>query len=359
MIAPIEISNRKVGEGFPAYLIAELSANHNGDYQFAADSVYAAKEAGADAIKLQTYTADTLTINSDKAPFLIKGGTLWDGKTLHELYAQAFTPWDWQPKLKEIADKIGLHLFSSGFDASAVDFLEEMNVPAHKIASFEIVDIPLIRRMAKTMKPIIMSTGMAALDEIQEALDAIRNEGNSKVILLKCTSAYPAPPEEMNLRAMSFYREQFKVNVGLSDHTLSHFAAWASVARGGCVIEKHLTLSRQKKSADSAFSLEPSEFKVMADGIREIEKTLGRIQPVLGDEESKSRKFRRSLFVVESVKAGELFTEKNVRSIRPADGMPPKFLTSVIGKKAVCTVERGTPLQPEMIQGWDHVAAAR
>lgn len=359
MISPIEILNRKVGEGYPAYLIAELSANHNGDYQFAVDSVYAAKEAGADAIKLQTYTADTLTIDSNKAAFSISGGTLWDGKTLYQLYAQAFTPWDWQPKLKEIADKIGIHLFSSAFDASAVDFLEKMNVPVHKVASFEIVDIPLIRRMARTMKPIIMSTGMAALGEIQEALEAIQSEGNSSVILLKCTSAYPAPLEEINLRAMSFYRNHFKVNVGLSDHTLSNFAAWASVARGGCVIEKHLTLSRKKKSADSAFSLEPSEFKVMADGIREIEKTLGTKHPDLGENESKSRRFRRSLFVVESIKAGELFTEKNVRSIRPADGMLPKFLAAVIGKKAACAVERGTPLQPEMIEGWSHAAATR
>lgn len=345
----ITINRRRVGPGQPTYLIAELSANHNQDFDQAVRIIEAAKKAGADAVKLQTYTADTITLNSDKEYFRVKGGTLWDGQTLHSLYEQAYTPWDWQPKLKKIANDLGMDLLSSAFDNTAVDFLEKMQVPAHKLASFELVDLPLIEKMASTRKPLIMSTGMAALEEIEEAVSAARKAGATQIALLKCNSAYPAPPEEMHLRTIPELARRFNVPVGLSDHTLGITAAVTAIALGACIIEKHLTLSRATPSPDSAFSLEPGEFKAMADAVRTAEKALGEVHFGYSEKEQASRRFRRSLFVVQYVKQGEVFTSQNVRSIRPADGLHTRHLPEVLGKRATRDVERGTPLSWELV----------
>jgi pseudaminic acid synthase len=346
----VEINGRRIGRKEPVYIVAEISANHNHDFNQAVELVKAAREAGADAVKLQTYTPDTLTINSDKEYFRVGGGTLWDGRNLHDLYGEAYTPWDWQPKLKQIASDLGLDLFSTPFDHTAVDFLEEMGVQAYKIASFELVDIPLIQRIARTGKPIIMSTGMATLEEIEEAVKAIREAGGTQLALLKCTSAYPAPPEEMNLRTISDLAARFGVPVGLSDHTLGIAVPVAAVALGACIVEKHFTLSRSIQGPDSPFSLEPHEFKAMVEAIRTVEKALGRVHYGISQEEAKSRVFRRSLFVVEDIKAHDVFTEDNVRSIRPGHGLAPKYLPEVLGRRAACDLLRGTPLK------WEHVA---
>jgi pseudaminic acid synthase len=340
----VHIAGREVGKGSSTYIVAELSANHNQNFDQAVRIIRAAKEAGADAVKLQTYTADTITLRSDKDCFRIAGGTLWDGRTLHDLYQEAFTPWEWQPKLKAIAEELGLHLFSSAFDDTAVDFLEGMNVPAHKIASFELVDIGLIEKMARTGKPLIMSTGMASQDEIAEAIAAARGAGATQIALLKCTSAYPAPAEEANLRTIPELARRFECPVGLSDHTMGIAVPVAAVALGACMIEKHLCLRRSDGGPDGAFSLEPSEFKAMVEAVRTAEKALGSIQFAPGTREANSRRFRRSLFAVEDLKKGELFTRHNVRSIRPADGLHPRHLPEILGKTAARDVERGTPL---------------
>jgi len=350
----VKIAGREVGRGKPVYIVAELSANHNQNFDQAVRILHAAKEAGADAVKLQTYTADTITLRSDKECFRIAGGTLWDGRLLHDLYQEAFTPWEWQPKLKEIAGELGMHLFSSAFDDSAVDFLERMSVPAHKVASFELVDIGLIRKMARTGKPLIMSTGMASEAEISEAVEAARGaapgNGPAQIALLKCTSAYPAPPKEANLLTIPELARRFGCPVGLSDHTMGIAVPVASVALGACIIEKHLCLRRADGGPDGAFSLEPEEFKAMVEAVRTAEKALGSVQFGAGPRETNSLKFRRSLFVVEDMKKGEFFTKQNVRSIRPADGLHPRHLNEVLGKRAACDVERGTPL------GWALVA---
>jgi len=345
----IQIGNRQIGPGCPVYAVAEMSANHNQDFDQAVKILHAAKEAGADAVKLQTYTPDTMTIRSDKEYFRIGKGTLWEGKTLYQLYKEAYTPWEWQLKLKEIADEIGIDLFSTAFDPTAVDFLEEMGVPVHKVASFEIVDIPLIEKMASTGKPLIISTGMATLSEIEEAVQAARKAGTTEIALLKCTSAYPAPPEEMNLRTIPHLAEAFGVPVGLSDHTLGIAVPVAAVALGACIVEKHFTLSRDIPGPDSAFSLEPQEFKAMVEAIRVAEKALGKVSYEVGEREAASRVFRRSLFVVKDMKAGEVFTHENVRSIRPGYGLPPKFLKEVLGRRAACDIKAGTPLEWRMI----------
>jgi pseudaminic acid synthase len=343
------IGAKKIGRGESVYIVAELSANHNQSFEHAARLVAAAKEAGADAVKLQTYTPDTLTLDCDKRAFQIHGDTLWDGQTLHALYRKAFMPWDWQPRLKAIAESLGLDLFSAAFDATAVDFLETMNVPAHKIASFEIVDIPLIEKAAQTGKPLILSTGMASLEEIHEAVEAARGAGARELALLKCTSAYPAPPGEMNLRTLPHLAATFGVPVGLSDHTIGIAAPVAAVALGAAIVEKHFTFSRAVPGPDSAFSLEPQEFKAMVEAIRATEKALGSVRYGSGAEELKSRAFRRSLFVVEDVKAGERLSEKNVRSIRPADGLHPRHLRDVIGRSARRDIESGTPVSWDIV----------
>lgn len=349
MTTHIKIGNRSIGPGNPVYCIAEVSANHNQDYAQAVRIIEAAKQAGADAVKLQTYTPDTMTIASNRKEFRIGGGTLWDGRNLHDLYGDAHTPWEWQPGLKKAAEFFGMDLFSTAFDATAVDFLEKMGVPAHKVASFELVDIALIQKMASTGKPLIMSTGMASVEEIEEALRSARGEGATQIALLKCTSAYPAPAEEMNLRTIPEMARRFGVPVGLSDHTMGIAAPVAAVALGACIIEKHLTLSRATPGPDSGFSLEPHEFKAMVEAVRTAEKALGEVHFGLSDKEEASRVFRRSLFVVEDVKRGEMFTAENVRSIRPGYGLHTRHLGEVLGKRAVRDIERGTPLSWDLV----------
>jgi pseudaminic acid synthase len=346
----IQIASRTIGNGAPTYVIAELSANHHQDCSKAVRIIEEAKRAGADAVKLQTYTANTITIRSDKEYFRVGGGTLWDGRNLHELYVEAHTPWEWQPRLKQAANDLGLDLFSSPFDATAVDFLEKMNVPAHKVASCEVVDIPLIQKIARTGKPMIMSTGMATLEEIEEAVDAARKAGAQQIALLKCTSAYPAAAEEMNLRTIPELSRRFDVPVGLSDHTMGVAVPVAAVALGACIVEKHLTLSRSEPGPDSAFSLEPQEFKAMVDAVRVTEKALGGIQFGCSPKEASSRAFRRSLFVVQDVKRGDLYTEENVRSIRPGNGLHTRHLPEVLGRQASQDVERGTPLSWDLVE---------
>jgi N-acetylneuraminate synthase len=344
----IEINGRRIGPGEPVYIIAELSANHGQSFAHAVELVRAAKSCGADAVKLQTYTADTLTLDCAKEYFKIRG-TLWDGRTLHDLYREAFTPWEWQPKLKKIAESLGLALFSSPFDDSAVDFLEAMEVPAHKIASFESCDIGLLRKVAATGKPVIASTGMATLAEIDEMVRTLRAGGAAQIALLKCTSAYPAPPEEMNLRTIPHMAQAFSVPVGLSDHTLGTIAPVAALALGTCIIEKHFTRARAAGGPDSAFSLEPREFRAMVEGVREAERMLGRIDYGLTPAEQKSRAFRRSLFISADMRAGEVFTRENLRSIRPGDGLHTRHLEEILGRAASRDIERGTPLSWSLV----------
>ncbi len=349
-MSAFQIGNRPVGPGHPTYIIAELSANHGQDFDLTVRIIHAMKEAGADAVKVQTYTADTMTIASDQPPFLIGGGTLWDGRTLHDLYQEAYMPWDWQPRLKKISNDLGMDFFSTPFDASAVDFLEAMEVPVHKIASFELVDLPLLRKIAATGKPIIMSTGMSTLEEISEALDTLRAAGSGPIVLLKCTSAYPASPEEMDLRTIQDMAMRFQAHVGLSDHTLGSTVAVAAVALGACVVEKHFTLSRATPGPDSAFSMEPAEFREMVDAIRVTEQALGKVNYEVSEKEMKSRVFRRSLFAVEDIAEGAEFTEQNVRVIRPAHGLHPRYLPKVLAGRARVAIARGTPLSWDLIE---------
>lgn len=344
----MNIRNRQIGAGHPVYIVAEMSANHNQDFDQAVKIIKAAKESGADAVKLQTYTPDTLTIDCDNDCFKIKE-TIWQGKNLYQLYGEAFTPWEWQPRLKEIADELGLDFFSTPFDATSVDFLEDMEVPVHKVASFELVDFALLEKIGATGKPVIMSTGMATLAEIDEAVSTLREAGTNEFALLKCTSAYPAPPEEMNLRTIPHLADAFNVPVGLSDHSMGIALPVAAVALGATIVEKHFTLSRSRPGPDSSFSLEPNEFKEMVGAIRQTEKALGRVQYELTEKERHSRVFRRSLFVVKDMDAGEKFSSENVRSIRPGHGLAPKYLEVVLGKKVTANVERGTPLSWDLV----------
>lgn len=345
----ILIGGRAVGPGQPVYVVAEMSANHGHRLDRAVEIVRAAKEAGADAVKLQTYTADTLTIDSDKECFRIGKGTLWEGRTLYDLYREAYTPWEWHPRLKEVAEEVGLDFFSTPFDKGAVDFLEELGVGAYKIASFENVDVGLIEYVGRTGKPVIVSTGMATLGEVREAVQAARSGGAGGVALLKCTSAYPAPPGEMNLRAMERLAREFHVPVGLSDHTLGTAVAVAAVALGASIIEKHFTLSRDLAGPDSAFSLEPGEFREMASAVRTAQEALGDARAGITPREEASRMFRRSLFVVEDMRKGETFSQRNVRSIRPGHGLAPKHLGEVLGRRAARDIERGTPMSWDMV----------
>ena len=346
----IIINNRKIGPGHNSYIIAEMSANHNQDFDQAVKIIEEAKQAGADAVKLQTYTPDTLTIDCNNNYFNIEG-TPWEGQNLYNLYGEAYTPWEWQPKLKKVADRLGLDLFSTPFDATAVDFLEEMDVPAHKIASFEIVDLPLVRRIAATGKPIILSTGMATLAEIEEAVGVIRDTGNDQLALLKCTSAYPARPEHMNLRTIKHLSRTFKAPAGLSDHTLGIAVPVAAVALGACIVEKHFTLDRSTSGPDSQFSLEPDEFKAMVAAVRTAEQAIGSVYYGVSEQENRSRIFRRSLFVVKDTKAGELFTADNVQSIRPGHGLHTRHLEDIRGRCAAVDIERGTPLKWDLVGG--------
>ena len=345
-----QIGNRAIGQDQPAYLIAELSANHGQSIDRAKRLINAAADAGADAIKLQTYTADTLTLDCNNSFFQINHNTNWDGQYFHSLYKQAQMPWDWQPKLKSFANELGLDLFSSPFDSTAVDFLEEMEVPAYKIASFEIVDIPLLEYVAQTGRPTILSTGMATLEEIELAVATLKENGCSQIALLKCTSAYPAPVESMNLKTIPVLEKHFQVPVGLSDHTLGNEAAVAAVCLGGSIIEKHLTLRRSDGGPDSSFSLEPDEFKKMATTIRNVERAMGRVHFGPTSHDGQNSDFRRSLFVVSDIRQGDRFTLDNIRSIRPGMGLAPKNMRQVLGKTAQTDICRGTPLD------WKHIA---
>lgn len=316
------------------FIIAELSANHNGSLQNALDSIKAAKEIGADAIKLQTYTADTMTLNCHKNDFIIGGGTLWDGKNLYELYQEAYTPWEWHQELFDYAREIGIDIFSTPFDKSAVDFLEQFNPSTYKIASFEITDYELIRYTASKMKPMIISTGMATIEEIQDVVDICRSEGNHEIALLKCTSAYPAPLEDANLKTIPNLAETFGVIAGFSDHTLGSTAPIAAVALGAKIIEKHFILDKSIGGADADFSMDKNEFIEMINAIRDVEKLLGKVDYSMTDKKQKSRRFARSLYIASNIKKGEIFTEQNIRSVRPGYGMHPKHLKDILGKQA-------------------------
>jgi pseudaminic acid synthase len=346
----IEINGRLIGPGQPAYIIAEMSANHGQDFDQAVRILEAAKTSGADAIKLQTYTPETMTIDCDNPHFRISG-TMWDGRNLFDLYGEAYTPWEWQPRLMEVADNVGIDLFSTPFDETAVDFLEGIGVPAHKVASFENVDLPLLRKVARTGKPVIMSTGMATLAEIDEAVGTLREHGNRELALLKCTSAYPASAGQMHLRTIPHLAEAFNVPVGLSDHTLDVAVPVAAVALGACLIEKHFTLDRAVRGPDSTFSLEPHEFRAMVDAVRTAEDALGQVHYGVSETERASQVFRRSLFVVNDIRAGQMFTRENVRVIRPGIGLHSRHLDEVVGRSALCDIPRGTPVSWDLIGG--------
>lgn len=345
----IMIGNRRISEDAPTFVIAEMSANHLMDFDRAVAIMQAAKDAGADAIKIQTYTPDTITLDCDDPCFQITQGTIWDGTTLHKLYETAYTPWEWQPRLKKIAEEMGLIFFSSPFDLTSIDFLKEMDVPVYKVASFEINDIPFIRKIARTGKPIIMSTGIAYLADIELALRTCKEEGNENVILLKCTSAYPAPYEDINLKTIPSMKEVFDCVVGLSDHTMGCAVAGAGVALGAKVVEKHLTLRRADGGADAAFSMEPEEFKEMVDHIRMIEKAVGKVTYDLTPKQKKSREHSRSLFVAKDMKAGDVFTPENLRSVRPSCGLHTKYYEELLGKRITRDAKLGTPMSWDLV----------
>lgn len=345
-----KIDKREVGDNNPVFMIAELSANHSGDFDVAVETIKAMKDAGADAVKFQTYTPDTITLDCDNEYFKIKQGTIWDGRTLYDLYQDAYMPWEWQPKLKKIAEKLGLIAFSSPFDKTAVDFLEDMDMPAYKIASFEITDISLIEYVASTGKPVIISTGIAELKDIELAVKTCRKEGNDQIALLKCTSSYPAPLEEINLNTIPNLKNTFNTVIGLSDHTVSNSVPAAAAALGAKIIEKHFILDRNLGGPDSEFSLEPKEFKNMVESVREVEKALGKVSYKLSEKTMAIRNFSRSLFVVKNIKKGKKFTEDNVRSIRPGFGIHPKYLKEIRGKKSVRDIKKGTPLNWDLIR---------
>ena len=326
------------------YIIAELSANHGGKIEIAKETIKAAKEIGANAIKLQTYTADTLTLDSNKEDFIIKGGTLWDDKTLYELYKEAYLPWEWHEELFTYAREIGIDIFSSPFDKSAVDFLETLNPSAYKIASFEITDYELIRYTASKMKPIIISTGIATIEEIQDAVDICREVGNEDIVLLKCTSAYPAPLEDANLKMIPNLAQTFNVVSGFSDHTLGSTAPIAAVTLGAKVIEKHFILDKSIGGADADFSMDKKEFSEMVQAIRDTEKLLGKVDYSMNEKKKHSRRFSRSLYISKDIKKGELFSEENIRSVRPGYGMHPKYLKDILGKVAGKDYEFGERL---------------
>ena len=345
---PFKIGDRVISAKHPVYIVAEISANHGQSFRRAVALIRKAKECGADAVKFQAYTPETMTIDSNNKYFRVRHPQ-WGGQTLFSLYQKAYTPWHWLKKLKAVADDLALGFFATAFDATSVDYLEEIDVPVHKIASFELVDIPLIEYAARTGKPLIMSTGMAEQREIRDAVTAARRNGAGDIVLLKCVSNYPAEPGEMNLRVIPDMAGRFGVPVGLSDHTLTLGASVAAVCLGAVMIEKHFTLSRRRQTPDSFFSTEPPEFKMLVDNIRIVEQALGTVTYAKTDREKQSRVFRRSLFAVTDIKRGELLTADNVRSIRPAHGLPPKELRKVTGRRAAKNIRRGTPLDKEMI----------
>lgn len=344
------IGGTYIGEGHPSFIIAELSANHNGSLETAIKTIRAAKRTGANCIKFQTFTADTITLDSKKEDFKISQGTLWDGQYLHDLYKQAYTPWEWHEELFRVAKQEGLVCFSSPFDKTAVDFLETLNVPAYKIASFEITDIPLIEYVASKGKPVILSTGIAEQEDIELALDACRRMGNNQIALLKCTSSYPAPIEEANMCMVKDLAERFDVISGLSDHTMGTTVPIVATVFGAKIIEKHFILDRSIGGADASFSMNETEFTEMVKAVRESESAIGRVDYALTEKQRKGRDFCRSLYVVKDIKAGELITKDNVRSVRPGFGMHPKYYKDVLDKKAVVDLEKGTALMKSYIE---------
>lgn len=346
----IRIGGRKIGTDFPPYIIAEISANHNGSMATAKKIIEEAQKAGADAVKLQTYTPDTITLNSDAEDFRIQGG-LWDGRTLYDLYQEAYMPWEWHKPLFDHAREQGITIFSSPFDSTAVDLLEDLNAPAYKIASFEAVDLPLIKYVASTGKPMIISTGMADADEIQEAIDAARSGGCKELVILRCVSGYPAAAEDYNLRTIPDMLDRFGVPVGLSDHTLDNTTAIASVAMGACVVEKHFTLDRSGGGPDDSFSLEPVELTELCRSSRIAWGSLGKVDYGRKSSEIGNAKFRRSLYFVKSLKAGELVQWDSVRSVRPGYGLAPKYLESIVGKRVVADIDANTPVRIEDLEG--------
>ena len=345
----MKIDNFNIDNNSPCFIIAELSANHGHNIEIAKKTIKAAKESGADAIKIQTYTADTITIDCDNEYFQIKQNTIWDGITLYKLYQDAYTPWEWQKELKEYAESIGLILFSSPFDKTAVDFLEDLNVCAYKVASFEITDIPLVEYIASKGKPVIISTGIATIEDIEEAVQACKRMGNNDIILLKCTSSYPAKLEDANLSTIPDFKNRFNVIAGLSDHTMDVEVPITAVALGSKVIEKHFILDRNIGGPDASFSLEPQQFKAMVASIRNVEKAIGIVDYELSEKKKKSRELSRSLFIVEDIEKGETLSEKNIKSIRPGFGLHPKYYNNIIGKKINKNVKKGTPLTFELI----------
>ena len=344
----MKTADRIIGKEHSVFIVAEISSNHGQDFNQAAALIKKAKECGADAVKFQTCTPDTLTINVDNKYFKIKHPE-WGGQTLYNLYKKAYIPWKWLKKLKKIADDLGIIFFSTAFDKTAVDFLEEIEVPMHKIASFELVDLPLIEYMAKTKKPLIMSTGTATISEIEEAVNTAKRAGAKDIILLKCVSSYPANPDEMNLNTIPHMQKLFDCPIGLSDHTLGIGISVAAISLGARVVEKHFTLSRKIETPDSFFSIEPQELKELVENIRIVEKSLGKVHYGLTNGEKKNLIFRRSLFVVENIKKGEVFTEDNVKSIRPSNGLKPKYLKIILGRKASRDIRRGIPLTWDLI----------
>ena len=345
----MKIENKEIGPNQQTFIIAELSANHMNDFDIAVKTIEAMKKAGADAIKFQTYTPDTITLDCDNKYFQIKQGTIWDGQILYDLYEDAFMPWDWQPKLKKIAEDLGLIVFSSPFDKTSVDFLEEMDVPAYKIASYEITDIPLIKYVASKGKPIIISTGIASFEDIELAIKTCLDAGNDQIAILKCTSSYPSPFDEINLNVIPVLEEKFNVVVGLSDHTMGSEVAIAGVALGAKIVEKHFILDRNMDGPDSEFSMEPQEFKQMVDSIRNVEKALGNDNFELTEKMIINQDFSRSLFVVKDMKMGDVITEDNVRSIRPGFGLHPKYFAEILGKKVNTDLKRGIPFELKFI----------
>lgn len=345
----ITIKNRTIGSNAPCFIVAELSANHNQDISRAKEIIKAAKDSGADAIKLQTYTPDTMTIDCNEEWFQIPSNSIWSGKTLFELYGEAYTPWEWHQELFRYAESLDLICFSTPFDKSSVDFLETLNMPIYKVASFEVIDLPLLKIIGKTGKPVIMSTGMASLNEITEAVKTLRDAGAGPLTLLKCTSAYPASPHAMNLKTIPHLRDAFQVHAGLSDHTLGSAVAVTAVALGATIIEKHFTLRRSDGGPDSTFSMEPAEFADMVRDIRFAEQALGKVSYEPTDEEQKNIGFRRSLFIVKDMKKGETFSVQNIRTIRPGHGLAPRYLDIVLGKKIVKDIKRGTPLSWDLL----------
>ncbi|CAK0775969.1 Pseudaminic acid synthase [Azospirillaceae bacterium] len=344
----VVISGRRIGPECPPYIVAELSGNHGGDIQRALNLIDAAKAAGADAVKIQTYTADTLTLDCNGPGFRLEGG-LWAGRTLYDLYQEAHTPWEWHARLFQHARSLGLTIFSSPFDETAVELLESLDAPAYKIASFELVDLGLIARVAQTGRPLILSTGMATLGEINDALTAARAAGAKNIMLLHCTSGYPTPPEDCDLRTIPHLAEAFGVTVGLSDHTMGSAVAVAAVTLGAAMVEKHFTFRRAEGGVDSAFSMEPDEFRSMADACRVAHAALGKVDYSLKPSEAGGRDFRRSLYIVSDMNAGDLFSSSNVRSIRPGFGLPPKYLPHILGRRAVRALRRGEALEWSMV----------